>query len=54
MRRTIVKGLGVLAGAAGCAALAQAADLPLRTAPPAFTAADPQVSCPQAAPSRSC
>ncbi len=39
MRQTIVKGLGALAGAAGCATLAHAADLPSRTAPPVFTAA---------------
>ena len=38
MRQTIVKGLGALAGVATCAVMAQAADLPLRTAPPAFTA----------------
>ncbi len=39
MRHTIVKSLGALAGAVTCAALAQAADLPSRTAPPIFAAA---------------
>ncbi|WP_131113467.1 outer membrane protein [Lichenihabitans psoromatis] len=39
MRNSIVKGVGTLVGLLTCSALAQAADLPSRSAPPVFAAA---------------